>query len=117
MAIFSKKKTEKVREEKNSIPSITERLAWKTIVKPHISEKATDLEKENRYVFEVTENANKIEVKKAIKELYGVNPLSVNIIKLPKKKKRLGRYTGWKKGFKKAVVQLKKGERIDLMTK
>ena len=106
MAIFSKKKgTEK---------KIIEHLAWKVLVKPYVSEKATDLVKENKYTFEVTDDSNKIQIKKAINELYGVDVISVNIINIPKKRKRLGKHKGWKKGFKKAIIEVKEGQRIDL---
>ncbi len=70
--------------------------------------------KENKYTFEVTDDSNKIQIKKAINELYGVDVISVNIINIPKKRKRLGKHKGWKKGFKKAIIEVKEGQRIDL---
>jgi len=81
----------------------------------HISEKATDLAEKGQYVFKVFSKANKIEIKKAIENLYGVDVLTVNIIRVPSKKRRLGRVSGFKKGYKKAIVKIKKGQKIDIL--
>ena len=70
-----------------------------------------------RYIFKVTDDSNKGQIKKAIKELYGVDALSVNIINIPRKEKRLGKYKGWKKAFKKAIIEVKEGQRIDSIPK
>ena len=111
MAIFNKKK--KIAKKKDSAATVgVEHLAWKILAGPYISEKATELAKENRYIFKVTDDSNKIQIKRAIKELYGADAISVNIINIPRKKKKLGKYKGWKKGLKKAVVEVKKGQRI-----
>lgn len=86
-----------------------------TIVKePHISEKSNYLGAQNKYVFKVYENANKPEIKKSVEGIYGVNVLSVNVIKIPKKKRRIGRVEGFKKGFTKAVVTIKEGQKIEI---
>jgi len=89
--------------------------AWNVLRFPHISEKATRLVKENQYLFNVYKQANKTEIKKAIKVLYGVDVVSVKIINIPKRKRRLGRITGWRKGYKKAIVRIKKGQEIEIM--
>lgn len=81
----------------------------------HISEKATELAKKNQYLFKVYSKANKIEIKKAIENLYGVNVLSVNIIKIPAKKRRRRRISGFKKGYKKAIVKIKEGQKIEVL--
>ena len=119
MAIFSKKKSdgEKKPEKAAASAATVDHLAWKVLVEPYVSEKATDLAKENRYVFRVADDSNKIQIKKAVKELYGVDAVSVNIVNIPRRKKRLGKYRGWKKGFKKAVVEVKEGQRIDATPK
>ena len=67
--------------------------AYRILVKPLVTEKAANLNVEGKYVFEVFPSANKIEVAKAINEIYGVNPVSVNIIKMKGKKVRHGRIT------------------------
>lgn len=95
-------------------------LAWAyQIVKgAHITEKATFLNEQNKYVFRVFARANKKEIKEAIEALYGVKVAKVHIVHSAPKKRRLGRYEGWrqglKKGFKKAIVSLEAGERIEL---
>jgi large subunit ribosomal protein L23 len=92
-------------------------LAYRTLDFPHISEKATNLSEQSQYVFRVKARANKIEVKKAIKEVYGTDVASVRIINVKRKKRRLGRQTGWKKGYKKVVVKLKEGQKIELLSR
>ncbi len=89
-------------------------MAWRQLKYPYISEKATKLNEENKYIFVVSDEANKTEIKKAVEEIYKTKVVNVNIINIPKKRKRLGRYQGWKKGFKKAIVEIKKGEKIDV---
>ncbi len=82
---------------------------------PQITEKATELKDKNQYVFKVADSANKSEIKKAVEEVYGVKVIKVRTIKVPRRKRRLGRSVGWKKGYKKAVVSLKKDQTIDIM--
>lgn len=88
---------------------------YRILQEPHITEKATDLSKENKYVFKVFPRANKIEVKKVIESLYNVDVLDVRIVNIPSKKRRLGRTQGWRKGYKKAIIKLKKGQKIELL--
>ncbi len=86
------------------------------IKKPHISEKATDLmSKENKYVFVVKKDANKIEIAKAVEKLYDVEVEKVTTISIPAKKRRLGRIEGKKKGYRKAIVKLKEGDKIEIL--
>ncbi|MCG2699886.1 50S ribosomal protein L23 [Candidatus Parcubacteria bacterium] len=82
---------------------------------PHISEKATDLGAINRYVFKVFSRANKVEIKKTIESIYGVKVLTVNIITIPAKKRRLGKTIGLKQGYKKAIVKIKEGQKIEII--
>lgn len=88
--------------------------AYRVLQKPMVTEKATNLSTVNQYVFMVDINANKIEVAKAVSEIYGVVPVSVNIIKMKGKKVSRGRIIGRRKDFKKAIVTLKKGESISV---
>lgn len=88
--------------------------AYRVLVKPMVTEKATNLGSSNQYVFMVGIDTNKIEVAKAIQEVYGVKPISVNIIKVKGKKVNRGRITGKRKDFKKAIVTLKKGDTISV---
>ena len=68
----------------------------------------------NKYTFKVYANSNKPEIKKSVEGIYGVNVLDVNIIKAPHKKRRLGKTQGFKKGFIKAVVTIKEGQKIEI---
>jgi len=88
---------------------------WGILKFPHITEKASDLAKENQYVFKVFKKANKIQVKKSVEDLYGVDVLDVKIINVPRKKRMIGRISGWRKGYKKAIVKIKKGQKIEIM--
>jgi len=88
--------------------------AYKVLIRPLITEKATDLGSVNKYCFEVSPRTNKVEVKKAIQSLYGVEPIAVNIMNMRGKRVRYGRITGKRRNWKKAVVTLKQGERIEL---
>ncbi len=88
--------------------------AYRVLIKPMVTEKATNLVSSNQYVFMVGIDTNKIEVSKAIQEVYGVKPISVNIIKVKGKKVNRGRITGKRKDFKKAVITLKKGDTISV---
>jgi large subunit ribosomal protein L23 len=82
---------------------------------PKITEKAAILAESNFYVFELEPNANKTEVKKAIKEYFDVDVEKVTIINLPKKKVQKGKIIGTKGGCKKAVVKVRKGQKIDII--
>ena len=84
------------------------------IKKPLITEKSTDSGKLGKYVFVVENYATKPEIKKAIKQMYKVDAVSVNIIKRPSKRKRMGNVKGHQKGYKKAIVTLKKGQKIEM---
>lgn len=90
-------------------------FSYNTVREPHISEKATNLAEKNQYIFKVSENFNKKEIKKAVEGVYGVNVLSVNVIKIPAKKRRIGRIQGHKKGYTKAVVKIREGQKIEIL--
>lgn len=85
------------------------------IKQPWITEKSHFLSQTGRYVFLVDKSANKPEVKKAIKAIYKVDPINVNIVNIKGKIKRVGSKFGQKSGYKKAIVELKKGQKIDIM--
>ena len=89
---------------------------YDTIVGPVITEKSTNLSSLNKIVFKVIDSANKKNLKKNIEKIFKVNVLKVNIIN---KKTRMKTTRGKKvrvKGFKKAIITLKKGQNIDLTT-
>jgi len=86
------------------------------IKKPRITEKSgIQAESLGVYTFEVTEKANKKNIAKAVKEIYKVTPVKVNITNLPAKVVFSRGKTGRKSGVKKAIVYLKKGEKIEFV--
>ena len=86
------------------------------IVAPHITEKATNLSEQNKIIFKVNSKANKKNLKKNIEKIFKVNVTKINIInKKSKVKVTRGRKVRVR-GFKKAIVTLKKGQNIDLTT-
>ena len=92
------------------------------IIKPIVTEKQTAITEKmpNRYGFRVSPDANKLEIKKAVEELYNVNVVSVNTMNYSGKRK--SRYTksgiinGKQSAFKKAIVTLKEGQIIDFFS-
>lgn len=101
-------------KEKGKKASGKHLLSNRLLVKPLVTEKATNLSAENKYVFVVKNKANKIEVAKAIESVYGVKPLEVNIINMKGKQVSRGRIRGQRKDWKKAIVTLAKGETITI---
>ena len=90
-------------------------IAYRVLRGPHVTEKATDLTQKNQYIFKVYPRANKIEIKKAVEDVYGVNVVSVNVIRVPRKRRRLGKIEGWRKGYKKAIIKIKEGQKIEVL--
>lgn len=88
--------------------------AYRILVKPLITEKATNLAAENKYAFVISGKANKIEVAKAIKAVYGIKPVKINIVNVLGKKVRRGKISGVKNNWRKAIVTLPKGETIKI---
>jgi large subunit ribosomal protein L23 len=89
------------------------------LIKPILTEKANaQQEKLRRYAFKVNRRANKLEIKTAIEQFYGVNVLEVNTLVVPGKNKtrstKSGIISGVKSGYKKALVTVAEGETIDL---
>jgi len=82
--------------------------------RPHVTEKAHSLGQEGVYTFVVSPRANKIEIKDAIKAVYKVTPKKINVINIPSKRVFGRGRGGMKSGYRKAVVYLKKGEKIDI---
>src|SRR3989338_114883 len=90
------------------------RQAYRVLRRPLITEKSAVLASEGVYVFEVYSSCGKVEVKHAIKELYGVMPRRVNMLAMDGKHVRFGRRSGVRRDYKKAFVYLKSGETIDV---
>ncbi len=88
---------------------------YRIIKKPVISEKATILsERQNKYVFNVATDANKIQIKSAVEELFKVTVVKVRTMRVSGKKKRVRIQVGQTPDWKKAIVTLKEGDRIEL---
>ena len=83
---------------------------------PLITDKATRLLENNQYSFVVDRYSDKITIKLAIESLFNVKVINVNTCRLPRKKKRVGKYIGWKPQYKKAIISLAKGDVINLFT-
>ena len=80
-----------------------------------ITEKSTDVtDKQNAYTFKVATDANRIEIKSAIEEIFDVKVKKVNTLRQSGKRKRIGRSLGMTKGYKKAIVTLQPGHKIDV---
>lgn len=81
---------------------------------PIITENTIALaEKENKYTFKVSKNANKVEIKNAVKALFNVDVLTVRTINVKGKSRRVGMYVGRRTSYKKAVCELKPGQKIE----
>jgi len=76
------------------------------IRRPIITENSTEMMEQGKYQFEVDVRANKVEVKKAIEEIFDVKVKKVNTMRVPRKRKRYGRYSGYTAERKKAIVTL-----------
>ncbi len=88
---------------------------YEVLHSPHVTEKATKLSEENKYVFKVSKQTNKNQIKQSVENTYGVDVEEIRVINIPKKKRRIGRHTGWRKGYKKAIVRVKKGQKIEIL--
>ncbi len=131
MKLFNKKTKNKSKEEPKkketelvekqaaipvspSLPRGENAHSYGVILHPHITEKGALLGQDNKYLFRVAVGADKTEIKKAIESLYKVTVKKVNVLYAHSKSRRVGRYQGIKSGFKKAVVSLKEGSKIDM---
>lgn len=80
---------------------------------PVITEKSQALATENTYVFKVDNKANKTQIKQTIEKKFGVKVKSVNTLNTKAKNRRVGKYTGKTGGYKKAIVSLMEGSKIE----
>lgn len=84
------------------------------VIRPIVTEKATLLLEQNQYVFEVALKATKSQIKAAIENLFDVKVTQVNTLRPARKRKRVGRFIGYKPLYKRAMVTLAEGNRIEL---
>ena len=87
---------------------------WEIIKGPIITEKSNDLlEKENKYTFKVALEANKVEIKQAIEAIYKVKVVDIATVRVLPKRRRVGKYEGYRSAYKKAIVKLAADNKID----
>ncbi|HOA63255.1 MAG: 50S ribosomal protein L23 [Acholeplasmataceae bacterium] len=84
------------------------------IRRPIITEKTTNLAEKGKYTFEVMPGTNKVEIKKAIEEIFNVNVVSVNIVNVRRKSRKVGKYSGFRPAVRKAIVTLEAGQTLDV---
>ena len=88
--------------------------SYEVLRRPVITEKNTMLVEQNKYTFEVAPQANKPQIKEAVEKAFKVKVTSVNVIHVPGKMRRAGRQRGMTSSWKKAVVTLEPGQKIEL---
>ncbi len=88
--------------------------SYEVLQRPVITEKNTLLIEHNKYTFEVARSANKPQIKEAVEKAFKVKVVSVNVIHVPGKMRRAGRRRGMTSSWKKAVVTLEPGNKIEL---
>ncbi len=109
------KKTEEVKTEGVSQTVAPKAIAGNApLVRPHVSEKAAIAADRGMYVFDVPMSAEKVSIKKAVEALYGVKVLSVRTIRHAGKPVYRGKRVSARNAWKKAIVALKPGQKIDL---
>ena len=84
------------------------------IIRPIVTEKTSDMMKDNKYTFQVAMGANKTEIRQAIEAIFIVKVVNVNTIRVLGKTKRMGKYEGKRSDYKKAIVKLAEGNTIPL---
>jgi large subunit ribosomal protein L23 len=84
------------------------------LIAPVVSEKSYGLIEEGKYSFRVHPDAHKTQIRQAVEELFEVRVVAVNVSKVQSKPKRRGMIRGRKQGWKKAIVQLRKGDEIQI---
>ena len=85
------------------------------IIAPVVTEKSANLSADGKkVVFKVAKEANKVQIKQAIEKIFGVKVTNVNTVNVRPKKKRVGRYEGTTKAYKKAYITLAEGSKLDL---
>ncbi len=89
-------------------------FAYRVLVRAIVTEKSTMLGKDNQYAFEVAIDANKLEIRKAVKAVYGVTPTDIRVMRIAGKPVRTRAGKSRRSAWRKAIVTLKKGDRIDL---
>lgn len=109
------KKTIPAKTEERAAPSTARTVyAGRVIESPYVTEKTSLCAAKNTYVFKVARATTKNEIVKAIQRMFKVTVMKVNVMNMPEKKVRVGRHEGHIPGFKKAMVTIQEGEKIDI---
>jgi large subunit ribosomal protein L23 len=106
--------SEIVSADKSARKKAVDSQAYRVIMKPLITEKASHAGALNKYYFVVSSHANKIEIAKAIYHIYGIKPTDINIINMLGKQVKRGKLTGKRKDWKKAIITLAAGKSINI---
>ncbi len=88
--------------------------SYRILIRPLVTEKSAVMQSSNKYYFIVAPSANKTQIKQAVKELYGVEPLAVNVMNISGRRIRFGRSAGRRSDYKKAAVTLPAGKSITI---
>ena len=83
------------------------------LIKPLVTEKTNDVMQDNKYTFVVPLKANKVEIRQSVEKVFKVKVLEVNTVRVLGKIKRMGKHSGKRPDYKKAVVKLAPGQRIE----
>lgn len=114
---LSKKNNVVMKEEAEKVatvlPTTGNADAYRVLKSFYVSEKASLLNGFNQYVFKVFRSANKSQIRKQVEKLFNVTVESVKVLNMPRKRRDLGKHTGFKSEYKKAIVVLKKGQTIE----
>lgn len=104
-----------MKKKPKAIAGVAGRVLASTVLRrPHVTEKSHALAQSGVYVFDIRTDATKGDVRQAVEELYGVNVTNVRTIRQRGDERRFGRSTGKTKERKKAMVELKKGQKIEI---
>lgn len=112
----AKKEETKVEADKSieTTPKSAEIIGVGSVLRGfYISEKSSLIGAMSQYIFRVSKNSNKSEIKKEVGRIYKVKVKDVKILNMPKKRRDIGKHPGFKSGFKKAIVVLEKGQVIE----
>lgn len=116
MAIFDKNKKHITEKKEKKATTFSAKSVFLPLM-PHITEKASMHEEQNKYIFRVSVGATRGQIAEEFMERFGVRPLKVNIIQGRQKARRRGMFIGYKTGYKKAIITVPKDKKVDIVPK
>lgn len=111
--LFKKREKEETPKQHVSVKK-KGKISFGVLRNPVMTEKASRLAQEGAYIFKVFPGASKAAVKKAIQDMYGVDVMQVNMVNIHSKDIRVGKTKGIQQGSRKAIITVKKGQKIDV---